>query len=136
PATNREVTTSASFRRELIEKIRQLGARRKRSADVRARIPAAIPAGLARAKIALADAPSIAPTHGHSSDFKLRPFGLTPPRALLIGSSTGGPQALTALVTQLAPGMERAPVLSTPLMPPTFTTSLAEHLAHASGLPA
>src|SRR3954471_17777356 len=31
PATNREVTTSATFRRELIEKIRQLGARRKRA---------------------------------------------------------------------------------------------------------
>src|SRR6266487_287554 len=32
PATNREVTTSATFRRDLIEKIRQLGARRKRAA--------------------------------------------------------------------------------------------------------
>src|SRR4051812_15113818 len=44
PATNREVTTSASFRRDLIEKIRQLGARRKREpAEARARIPAAVP---------------------------------------------------------------------------------------------
>src|SRR5436305_5010611 len=76
PATNREVTTSASFRRELIEKIRQLGARRKRSADMRARTPAAIPGGLVRAQIAPADAPSLAPTHGPSRDFKLRPFGL------------------------------------------------------------
>src|SRR4051794_19403702 len=136
PATNREVTTSASFRRELIEKIRQLGARRKRSADVRARTPAAIPGGLARAKIALADAPPVVPTHGHSSDFKLRPFGLTPPRALLIGSSTGGPQALTTLVAQLGPVIERAPVLITQHMPPTFTTILAEHLARAAGCPA
>src|SRR6185295_18031117 len=32
PETNREVTTSASFRRDLVEKIRQLGARRRRSA--------------------------------------------------------------------------------------------------------
>jgi two-component system chemotaxis response regulator CheB len=136
PATNREITTSASFRRELIEKIRQLGARRKRSANVRARMPATIPGGVARPKIALADAPTIAPTHGHSSDFKLRPFGLTPPRALLIGSSTGGPQALTRLVAQLAPVIERAPVLITQHMPPTFTTILAEHLAHASGVSA
>src|SRR5205809_7724419 len=30
PATNREVTTSAIFRRELIEKVRQLGLRKKR----------------------------------------------------------------------------------------------------------
>src|SRR5881394_1305600 len=103
PATNREVTTSASFRRELIEKIRQLGARRRRGADARARIPAIAPDGLAPPKIALADTPPIAPSHGHSSDFTLRPFALTPPRALLIGSSTGGPQALTALVAQFAP---------------------------------
>src|SRR5256885_13064684 len=53
PETTREITTSAAFRRELIEKIRQLGARRKRSADVRARVPAAIPGGPARPKIAL-----------------------------------------------------------------------------------
>src|SRR5438034_8241148 len=118
PATNREVTTSASFRRELIEKIRQLGGRRKRGPEARARIPAIIPGGLAP-KIALADAHTIAPTHGHSSDFTLRPFALTPPRALLIGSSTGGPQALTALVAQFAPVIERAPVLITQHMPPT-----------------
>src|SRR5436305_5783974 len=44
PATNREVTTSATFRRDLIEKVRQLGGRRKRApADVRAR-PASAPA--------------------------------------------------------------------------------------------
>src|SRR5437588_212773 len=81
PATNREVTTSASFRRELIEKIRQLGARRRRGADARARIPAIAPDGLAPPKIALADTPPIAPSHGHSSDFTLRPFAPTPPRA-------------------------------------------------------
>src|SRR5882762_3435045 len=41
PETNREVTTSSTFRRDLIEKIRQLGGRRKRGpADLRAR-PAA-----------------------------------------------------------------------------------------------
>ena len=37
PASNREVTTSTTFRHELIEKIRQLGGRRKR-------VPAAVPA--------------------------------------------------------------------------------------------
>src|SRR6266478_2951941 len=33
PATNREVTTSATFRRDLIEKVRQLGLRRKHAAS-------------------------------------------------------------------------------------------------------
>jgi two-component system chemotaxis response regulator CheB len=135
PATNREVTTSASFRRDLIEKIRQLGARRKRSAaDARARLLAGAPAALARPKIALAEPRSSVP--GYSADFKLRPFALLPPRVLLIGSSTGGPQALTALVAQLAPVIERAPVLITQHMPPTFTTILAEHLARAASCPA
>src|SRR3954447_5063104 len=36
PETNRGVTTSATFRRDLIEKIRELGARRKRGAEQRA----------------------------------------------------------------------------------------------------
>jgi two-component system, chemotaxis family, protein-glutamate methylesterase/glutaminase len=46
PETNREVTTSATFRRELIEKIRQLGGRRRRlvpAGAVQARRPVAVP---------------------------------------------------------------------------------------------
>src|SRR5215813_11211279 len=37
PETSRGVTTSTEFRRDVVEKIRQLGARRKRIADPRAR---------------------------------------------------------------------------------------------------
>ena len=44
PASNREVTTSATFRHDLIEKIRHLGARRKRApADPRGRVPFSVP---------------------------------------------------------------------------------------------
>src|ERR1700752_30628 len=50
PATNREVTTSATFRHDLIEKVRQLGLRKRR--DV-ARKPGGTPA--ARAKIGLVE---------------------------------------------------------------------------------
>jgi two-component system, chemotaxis family, protein-glutamate methylesterase/glutaminase len=60
---------------------------------------------------------------------QLRPFAPVSPRALLIGSSTGGPQALTALVEKLPAAIDRAPVLITQHMPPTFTTVLAEHLS-------
>jgi len=130
PATNREVTTSTTFRRELIEKVRQLGLRKKRDiATARARTPDRLPA--ARPKIGLVD-PRVLQV-GHSSDFTLRPFALTPPRVLLIGSSTGGPQALTSLMAHLKPVIERAPVLITQHMPPTFTTILAEHLSRAAG---
>src|SRR5207237_5385302 len=65
-----------------------------------------------------------------------RAFGTQAPRALLIGSSTGGPQALMAMVTELGPVIDRFPVLITQHMPPTFTTILAEHLARSSRRPA
>jgi two-component system chemotaxis response regulator CheB len=134
PATNREITTSASFRRDLIEKVRQLGARRKR---VLAGTSAALPSAPARSRVVPVPLRAVsAPAIAHGSDFKLRPFALTPPRVLVIGSSTGGPQALTGLVTEIAPVLERAPVLITQHMPPTFTTILAEHLAGASNCPA
>ena len=131
PETNREVTTSASFRRELIEKVRQLG-RRRRPVDAARRAAA----GTARS---LADArrgPDAAPAAAPGPSFKLRPFSPGQPRVLMIGSSTGGPQALTGMIAQLVPVIDRVPVLITQHMPPTFTTILAEHLARACGRPA
>jgi len=141
PASNREVTTSATFRHDLIEKIRHLGARRKRTpADPRARVPFSVPSAptaapgaAARTRFSVAEPRAAMPAAGYASDFKLRSFSSVPPRVLLIGSSTGGPQALTTLVGRIAPVFERAPVLITQHMPPTFTTILAEHLARASG---
>jgi two-component system chemotaxis response regulator CheB len=65
-----------------------------------------------------------------------RAFGTQTPRALVVGSSTGGPQALMTLVTELGPVIDRCPVLITQHMPPTFTTILAEHLARSSRRPA
>jgi two-component system, chemotaxis family, protein-glutamate methylesterase/glutaminase len=139
PESNRGVTTSATFRRDLIEKILLLGARRSTSA-ARARAPAAPAAPApAPARFPLRDraaAPASPVPAAAASGIKLRPFTTSQPRVLLIGSSTGGPQALTALVTRLTPVTERAPILITQHMPPTFTTILAEHLARASGRPA
>ncbi len=66
----------------------------------------------------------------------LRPMPATAPRVLVVGSSTGGPQALTEICTRLGPVIDQAPVLITQHMPPTFTTILAEHLARATGRPA
>jgi len=68
--------------------------------------------------------------------FLRRSFSTQAPRALVIGSSTGGPQALMTLVTDIGPVIDRFPVLITQHMPPTFTTILAEHLARSSRRPA
>jgi two-component system, chemotaxis family, protein-glutamate methylesterase/glutaminase len=129
PETNHGITTSATFRRELIDKIRQLGGRRRRG-DALARPPLAASPGARPALRAVEPAVATAPS------IKLRSFTAILPRVLVIGSSTGGPQALTQVVAGLGGICDRVPVLITQHMPPTFTTILAEHLARASGRPA
>ncbi|WP_345712742.1 CheB methylesterase domain-containing protein, partial [Kineococcus glutinatus] len=54
-------------------------------------------------------------------------------RALVIGSSTGGPEALTAVVSKL-PANLPVPVLITQHMPPVFTRLYAQRLDKASAL--
>ncbi len=128
PQSARETTTSTSFRRELIEKIRSLGHPRfaprpyRRDRTPRADLPL-----VGQQPLALRLRKS--PHDAEPALIHLRPFAQVSPRALLIGSSTGGPQALTALVEKLPAAIDRAPVLITQHMPPTFTTVLAEHLS-------
>jgi two-component system chemotaxis response regulator CheB len=131
PESTREITTSTSFRRELIDKIRALVERRRRMAAHRA-LPIAAPEEAPRpAERALRHvvSPELAPGQ---VPIQLRPFPLLPPRVLLIAASTGGPQALNALVGRLNSVIDDAPVLIVQHMPPTFTGVLAEHLSRAS----
>jgi two-component system chemotaxis response regulator CheB len=118
PESNRDITGSSAFRRELLEKIHTLGQRAKRLRIIR-RMPERHTPPLQPG------ATSNEPTPGLS----LRPMPATPPRALLIGASTGGPQALNTVVSQIGRVMDCAPVLITQHMPPTFTAIMAEHLA-------
>jgi two-component system, chemotaxis family, protein-glutamate methylesterase/glutaminase len=135
PQTTREPRAADIFRHDLIQKIRHLGARARRGAPVMPSRP-------------------LAPSHPHAHDkphqlpicptqpaaiqpsVVRRAFSSQAPRVLLIGSSTGGPQALMALTSELGPVIDRFPVLITQHMPPTFTTILAEHLARSSQRPA
>ncbi len=94
-----------SFRRELVAKIRGLARLRRRRSGA--------PALLRR--------PQAAPPAA------LRPRPARRPRLLAVGSSTGGPQALFALVQGLGPAIQ-LPVVITQHMPPTFTKILAEHI--------
>jgi two-component system chemotaxis response regulator CheB len=129
PESTREAGAAEAFRHHLVQKIRHLGAKARR----------ALPS---------VSAPSLAPTLNRAREPSLRahPASATPqfarrsfstqnPRVLLIGSSTGGPQALTTLVADIGAVIDRFPVLITQHMPPTFTTILAEHLARASNRP-
>jgi two-component system, chemotaxis family, protein-glutamate methylesterase/glutaminase len=124
PSTNGETAGLLSFRRELIEKVRQLGLRAKRL-----RFTRTLAARGTRADRGL---PESASKHAATSSFSLRPMPAVPPRVLLIGASTGGPQALNALLSKLDGVLERAPVLITQHMPPMFTAILAEHLTRLS----
>jgi two-component system chemotaxis response regulator CheB len=126
PESTREIAAADIFKHDLIQKIRNLAAKRRRPAAVAA--PPLAPHEPAPSLAQAAPAPAQpAPA--------LRPFSLLPPRVLLIGSSTGGPQALMTLVAGIGPVIDTVPVLITQHMPPTFTTILAEHLARVAGRP-
>ena len=124
PESTREPAAAEIFRHDLIQKIRHLGAKVRRAAAPSP--PLALREPLPRQPLAPVAQPQL----------MRRAFSTQAPRALLIGSSTGGPQALMTLVTDLGPVIDRFPVLITQHMPPTFTTILAEHLARSSHRPA
>jgi two-component system chemotaxis response regulator CheB len=97
-----------SFRRELLAKVKGLARLRRRESA---------PAATTR--------PPIAPG---------RPAAPETPLLLAVGSSTGGPQALFALVQGLGKAVP-VPVVITQHMPATFTAILAEHLTRLGGMP-
>lgn len=130
PESTREQGAAETFRHDLIEKIRHLGPRRRRV------ISTAASPSLAPAQDAGREAlrrPLISPAHAAPT---LVPFSIQMPRVLLIGSSTGGPQALMSLIGEIGSVIDRVPMLITQHMPPTFTTILAEHLARSGHRPA
>ncbi len=130
PETNYEAMTSTAFRRELIDKIRGLGHKPRRYREAAAaQNRAAVPPWQA----AVRRAPEPAPQRTARAEILLRPFAVAIPRAILVGSSTGGPQALSTILEKLTAAIDRAPVLITQHMPATFTTVLAEHLTRISG---
>lgn len=120
PNINNSPGASEEFRRALIDKIRHLGGRRG----------AAMP--LPRQEVRATPLTHKALAH----DITLRPLSKVLPRAILIGASTGGPQALATLIKGLAPVVDRVPVMIVQHMPPIFTATLAEHLGRFAGKPA
>jgi two-component system chemotaxis response regulator CheB len=130
PDSNNGLAAASDFRHELITKIRSLAPAARHKDRERARMTVRPTPAPARATNTAT--PSAAPR----AAAKFRPPSMSAVRALVIGSSTGGPQALTQLFSQAGPLLGSVPVLVAQHLPPTFTTILAEHIAKAAGRPA
>lgn len=146
PESTSEVTTSIDFRRELIEKVKALGARAIRMRGPARTMRAETRAGRAAQSVAPARARPAVDTRASFRNtapasetvparFKLRPYSSARPRILAIGSSTGGPQALQDVMKSVGTAMNDVPVVITQHMPPTFTAILAEHVGKAAMRP-
>jgi two-component system chemotaxis response regulator CheB len=148
PESHRGVTTSTTFRQELIAKVQGLAARHQRRAGLAS--PPAAPrptsafaapaAPTTRVPVAgqIRPAPQAAQARMETSRVLVRPrAGFVPaPKALLVGASTGGPRAVGEVLSALAPALRQVPVLVVQHMPPIFTAVFAEHLGTQTGLPA
>ncbi|VAV92930.1 Chemotaxis response regulator protein-glutamate methylesterase CheB [hydrothermal vent metagenome] len=107
------LSNADEFRKTLIEKIRALGAS-----------PITRPAmKLGTSTLAPARVIKTAP-----------PASFRKPAAIFIGSSTGGPQALRTLISDIGSKVN-IPVFITQHMPKTFTAVLAEHLSKVARKP-
>lgn len=136
PSTSREISGENDFRRDLLEKVKSLGAMRRHEVGgtvSKRQAPAPSPSATAGAKPA--EKSSEIPSKWElrdPSNVKLREAGKMKPDILAIGSSTGGPQALFEFLKGLQKSIN-IPVVITQHMPATFTTILAEHISRMSG---
>ncbi len=121
PDATKGTFATDDFKRELMEKVRSLGLKVLRQAG---RAPALPPPSL-QPQAAAASLPR--------GPIRLRPYSASDVSLIAVGSSTGGPQALTRLFAVLGPYIERIPVVITQHMPATFTALLAEHVSRAAG---
>jgi two-component system chemotaxis response regulator CheB len=151
PSSTREMTTTRDFKDELIEKILVLGAAARKAGVRGGNVPVGAPmiksqeqqpvvAKNPTAKVAQAmpntgivapSSPLRRPPTG-TGKIVLRPAPKPNPDIILIGSSTGGPQALFRVIKEL--GQIKQPVMITQHMPPNFTTILAEHITKQCGV--
>lgn len=118
------LSSADQFKRDLLAKVKVLGHASRTAVALRA---THVPGARRLAEVPL---PEAAPRRV----IALRPMAREVPEAIAIGASTGGPQALFAVLGQLKGGV-RQPIFITQHMPATFTTILAEHIGRASNYP-
>lgn len=111
PGKHHKENDPATFRRDLLDAIRGLAGNKRASRPGARAAPIAQPIALS-----------------------LRTHPPTRPDVIAIGSSTGGPQALVALMRDLPRGI-KTPILITQHLPATFTAIFAQNIAKAAGRP-
>jgi two-component system, chemotaxis family, protein-glutamate methylesterase/glutaminase len=119
PRSSLSADAGMSFRDELIAKVKSLGERALRLRNPDVGRPAQNQGGR---KTAGSAAPAIS----------FRKMTAITPKVLAIGSSTGGPQALFALMSKLSLDLP-VPIVITQHMPATFTAILAQHIERLTG---
>lgn len=128
PTATRDLAGGMDFKTELLGKVKALGHARRRDPNRKAR-PGVSTAAPSRPLTSAPRPSALTPT----APIKLRTHTAEPPDVIAIGSSTGGPQALFALLGTMRAGTVKQPILITQHMPATFTTILAEHISRVSG---
>ena len=132
PTSSRDISGGANdFKRELVEKVKAFGLRRRSSRRTTRPVPATSPTPAAPSAPAAAPIPR--PSLYPAGPVTLRQPSTDAPDIIAIGSSTGGPQALFTVLGALKGVTLRQPILITQHMPATFTTILGEHITRVSG---
>jgi two-component system chemotaxis response regulator CheB len=119
---------AAEYKRDLLMKVRDLGASALRASE--RKLGFAATKSTTNSVATATDGPRTPPRDPRPP---LRAVSLkAKPKLIVIGSSTGGPEALKTVIAGLA-GRVDVPVLITQHMPPLFTKILAEHLSKQTG---
>jgi two-component system chemotaxis response regulator CheB len=145
PSSTSQLTSASAFKEELIAKIKALAGSRRSPRIERPGLrpveakpgdaPHADRAPAERAPVERTPAErATAAKINRGGPVVLRPAISDVPEVLAIGSSTGGPQALFAVLGNLPANLTQ-PILITQHKPATFTTILAEHLTRTAKRP-
>lgn len=136
PGRGSELATAGDFRQEIVNKVKELGAARRRGLNL---APVALDqvgakpstSGLVAKKSRAVGAKVAAQPRAKA--LTLRQGMVANPSVIAIGSSTGGPQALNKLFESIKGSFIRQPIFITQHMPATFTALLAQHVGRTSG---
>jgi two-component system chemotaxis response regulator CheB len=122
PSSREALRGADDFKHDLVAKVRALG---RRHGDT--------PSAPSLRPVVIAGRDG-APFPAKEREVRLRPAGSVKPEVLAIGSSTGGPQALSECLRTITKSIS-LPILVTQHMPPTFTAILATHIGQLTGWP-